>query len=75
MNKKVALTVFVIAAVYFYLKKQKAEKEKPVYYKVQKGDTLSKIAQQFGMDWRQLAKLNKLKNPNLIRVNQIIRIK
>jgi len=77
MNKKVAITLFAAAVVYFYLKnrQKKPQQPEPAYYKVQKGDTLSKIAQQFGLDWRQLAKLNKLKNPNLIRVNQIIRIK
>ena len=35
-------------------------------YKIKKGDTLSKIAKQFGTDVNTLAKLNNISNPNLI---------
>lgn len=35
-------------------------------YVVQAGDTLTKIAKKFGSDWKELAKINNLKNPNLI---------
>ncbi|RXT02777.1 LysM peptidoglycan-binding domain-containing protein [Ammoniphilus sp. CFH 90114] len=35
-------------------------------YVVQAGDTLSKIAREYGTTWQALHKLNKLKNPNLI---------
>ncbi len=73
MSRKTVVLFFVAGALFYLLSRKK--KEKPVYYTVKKGDTLSKIAQQFGTDWKTLAKLNNLKNPNLIRVNQLIRIK
>lgn len=39
-------------------------------YKVKAGDTLSEIAQAHGADWHQLAKLNNLKDPDLILIGQ-----
>ncbi|MEI8216353.1 MAG: M28 family peptidase [Eubacteriales bacterium] len=41
-------------------------------YTVKSGDVLWKIASQYGTTWQELAKLNKLNNPNLIFPNQII---
>lgn len=35
-------------------------------YIVKSGDTLSKIAKQYGTTWKALQRLNNLKNPNLI---------
>lgn len=43
-------------------------------YVVQPGDTLSGIAQQFGVDWRALAELNGISDPELIYVGQTLRI-
>jgi murein DD-endopeptidase MepM/ murein hydrolase activator NlpD len=40
------------------------------YHIVQKGDTLSKIAQVNGTSVRELAKLNDLKDPNLLAIGQ-----
>ena len=37
---------------------------------VQPGDTLSAIAVRFGTTWQELALLNQLADPNLIRVGQ-----
>ncbi len=36
-------------------------------YTIQKGDTLSKIAKQYGVTVDELAKLNNISNPNMIR--------
>lgn len=44
-------------------------------YNVKKGDTLSAIAIKYGTTVKKLAKDNNIKNPNLIYVNQKIRIK
>ena len=44
-------------------------------YTVKKGDTLSAIALKYGTTVKKLAKDNNIKNPNLIYVNQKIRIK
>lgn len=46
-----------------------------VYYTVKKGDTLSQIASKYGTSVSALAKLNNIKNVNLINVGQKIRIK
>lgn len=39
-------------------------------YEVQNGDSLSKIAARFGVGTRELADLNKIKDPNNIRIGQ-----
>jgi len=46
----------------------------PKTYIVVKGDTLSKIARQFGTNVKNLVALNEIKNANLISVGQIIKI-
>lgn len=43
-------------------------------YVVQAGDTLSLIAGRYGLDWRQLAEVNQLSNPNVIEVGQVLRL-
>jgi hypothetical protein len=46
----------------------------PQEYVVQKGDTLSKIGQKLGVQWKEIATLNQIKNVNLIRVGQKLKI-
>lgn len=46
-----------------------------VYYTVQRGDNLTKIAQKFNTTVKQLVEWNKIKNPNLILVGQVLRVK
>ena len=46
----------------------------PATYTVQRGDTLSEIGARFGVDWRILAQLNGLSNPDLIRPGQQLQI-
>ena len=41
-------------------------------YKVKAGDTLSEIAQANGADWHELAKINNLKDPDLILIGQTL---
>ena len=43
-------------------------------YKVVSGDTLTKIAQKFNTTYQELARINGITNPNLIRVGQIIKV-
>lgn len=45
-----------------------------VVYTVKPGDTLSKIAAQYGTTYQAIAAYNGIKNPNLIRVGQEIKI-
>ncbi|WP_429634251.1 LysM peptidoglycan-binding domain-containing protein, partial [Anoxybacillus kestanbolensis] len=44
-------------------------------YTVQKGDTLQKIATKYKTSVAALQKLNNIKNPNIIRVGQKLRVK
>lgn len=41
---------------------------------VQKGDTLIGIALQYGLDYRELAVWNNIDNPNLIKVDEVLRV-
>ena len=47
---------------------------KPGYYSVRSGDTLTKIALENGQAWRDIAKWNGLDNPNVIEVDQVLRV-
>ena len=44
-------------------------------YKVKRGDTLSKIAKEYGTTVAKLKTLNNIKNINLIRVGQVLKIR
>lgn len=46
----------------------------PGYYSVKKGDTLTRIAQQFNAGWRDVADWNGLTNPNDIKIGQLLRV-
>ena len=46
----------------------------PGFYTVQPGDTLRRIAAQFGTTWQTLAQWNNLADPNLIEVGQALRV-
>lgn len=43
-------------------------------YTVRAGDTLSGIAARYGTTWQRLQQINGIKNPNLIRVGQVLKI-
>lgn len=43
-------------------------------YTVKPGDTLSEIAASFGVDWHEMARLNKLDNPDLIYPGQVFKV-
>lgn len=52
----------------------KYDVDKVIFYKVVKGDTLSKIAKIYGTTYMKIAKLNNLENPNLIYPGQVLRV-
>lgn len=54
---------------------KKINVSKAVYHVVLKGENLSIIANRYGTNWRKIAKLNNLANPNLIYAGQRLRIK
>lgn len=43
-------------------------------YTIKKGDTLSEIAKSFGVDMWDLADANGIRNPDVIRVGQVLEI-
>lgn len=47
---------------------------KPTSHKVVAGDTLAKIARKYKTTTAELVKLNKIVNPNVIRVGQVIKL-
>jgi lipoprotein NlpD len=47
---------------------------RPGYYSVRPGDTLTKISLDHGQAWRDIARWNGLDNPNLIEVDQVLRV-
>lgn len=49
-----------------------AETPNSVCYVVTKGDTLSGIGAKFGVDWREIAKINNIYHPYIIYVGQSI---
>lgn len=51
------------------------DKPVEVYYTVKKGDTLTKIAKKYKTTVKQLCAWNNIKNPNVIRVGQKLRVK
>lgn len=51
---------------------QKPQEE--TIYTVQSGDTLSDIAERYGLTWAQLADYNDIDNPDLIYAGQVLRV-
>lgn len=49
-------------------------KSKEVKYTVKRGDTLSKIANRYGITVNEIVSLNNIQNPNLIYVGQQLRV-
>ena len=43
-------------------------------YRVKPGDTLGRIGLETGQSWRDIARWNKLDNPNLIEVGQVLQV-
>lgn len=48
------------------------EEPKPIIHIVKNGESLSLIAKQYGVDIKELIKLNKITNPDLIVIGQEI---
>ncbi|WP_308217623.1 LysM peptidoglycan-binding domain-containing protein [Paenalcaligenes niemegkensis] len=44
-------------------------------YRVQKGDTLTKIARQHGQSVSALMSMNSIRNPNQIKAGQVLKVK
>lgn len=55
--------------------KKKTSKKTDSRYTVKKGDTLSSIAKKYGTTWQKLQKLNGIKDANVIKVGQRLKVK
>ncbi|MGB9811067.1 MAG: LysM peptidoglycan-binding domain-containing protein, partial [Dictyoglomus turgidum] len=49
---------------------QEIKQPDKIIYEVKVGDTMIGIAQKYGVDWKEIAKVNKLKDPNYLVVGQ-----
>ncbi len=47
---------------------------KPGYYTAKPGDTVRKVAEANGQNWRDIARWNNLENPNALEVGQVLRV-
>lgn len=74
-NKPKLLKLSTKGGFAFRVKSSKVGISEEVYYKVVKGDTLSKIAKSYNTTVSRLVSLNNIKNANLIYVGQKLRIK
>jgi LysM repeat protein len=59
----------------YVMYKKEVKPESYIIYTVKKGDTLWAISRKYKTTVKELAKLNDLKNPSLIFVNQKIKIR
>ena len=71
MKKRLALSILLVAALIF---SSFGFSFGANSYTVQAGDALWKIAEQYNTTYQELAKYNNIKDPNLIYVNQILKI-
>lgn len=46
----------------------------PIFHKVQKGESLSTIAKKYKTSVQRLANINKIKNPNIIQLGQVLKV-
>jgi len=53
-------------------RQRKAEQHRDRYYKVRRGDTLSRIAQRYGVRERELVSINNLRSRHQIRAGQVL---
>ena len=51
-----------------------SEPVEPGYYRIKRGDTLLRIALDHGQSYRDIAEWNNIADPNLIEVDQVIRV-
>ena len=49
-----------------------ADIEPPRFHLIRAGDTLSEIAETYGLDWRDLARLNRLANPDRLEIGKML---
>lgn len=76
-NIIILIILLILANVIFIVINKIIKKRESKFlkkYKAKRGDDLEKIAEKFGMKWKKLAKLNKIKPPYKIKANQILSV-
>lgn len=70
------IVIVVGILIYLYMRKHLAKRRSQTWqkYTVVSGDTIQSIADSVGMEWKKLAKVNKLKAPYILTINQIVLI-
>lgn len=68
--------IILILAIYFENKRRlvKKERKRMKEYIVSSGDTVETIAAKFGMNWKKLTKINKLKPPYTLKQGEKIMV-
>ena len=74
MLRGFVLCTLVFSAVVIAFAEPLTMPARPQQYRVQRGDTLHRIARRFNTTVSALAALNKLEEPYLIRIDQILRV-
>lgn len=74
-NKIVNPNLIYVGQVLIVGKKKPSPEPTKEYYTVKRGDTLTRIARTYGTTVSQLVSWNKIKNPNIIYVGQVIRVR
>ena len=73
-KNKLTAAGYDYAAIQKIVNEKLSDKPTEKYYEVKPGDTLGKIAKQYGTTYKRLAELNGIANPNKIYVGQKIRV-
>ncbi len=71
--RKPSIILYTIITIIIILSCASARRDF-VVYRVRKGDTLLKISRKFNVPLKTIVKFNRIKNPNMIRIGDVIKI-
>ncbi len=72
---RIALVVIFVLPLLIGCQTSHSAKSTVYLIKIEKGDTLSKIASKYDTTWRRIVNLNKLKSGRSISIGQILRVR
>lgn len=67
----VALLLLIVVVLYRVISMRQL-RARSTSYKVKQGESITSIAEDYDINWKKLAKLNKIKRPYTLKVGQII---
>lgn len=71
------ILIIVLALIYYFIKQQKLKKQianKWTTYKVNSGDTINSVSDKYNVDWKLLAKANRIRPPYTLQVGSNIKV-